>query len=49
MSVPKVLQRMQVVRVAWYILQHPEEIWLFNDQADPKSLYVYTDTDRGSG
>ena len=45
---PKVLQRMQVVRVAWYILQHPEEIWLFNDQADPKSLYVYTDTDRAA-
>ena len=48
MSVPKVLQRMQVVRVARYILQHPEEIWLFNDQADPKSRYVYTDMDRAA-
>ena len=36
------------LRVAWYILHHPEGIWLFNDQADPKSLYVYTDTDRAA-
>ena len=37
---------LQVVRVARYVLQHPGETWLFNYQADPKSLYVYTDTDR---
>ena len=27
------------------VLQHPGETWLFNYQADPKTLYVFTDTD----
>ena len=31
--------------MARYVLQHPGETWLFNYQADPKTLYVYTDTD----
>ena len=41
-SEPKVVHQLQVVRVAWYLLQHPGETWLFNYQADPNSLYVYT-------
>ena len=43
MSEPKMVH--QVVRVARYVLQHPGEAWLFGYQADPKTLYVYTDTD----
>ena len=31
--------------LARYVLQHPAETWLFNYQADPKTLFVYTDTD----
>ena len=31
--------------MARYILQHPGETLLFGYQADPKTLYVYTDTD----
>ena len=31
--------------MARYVLQHPGETWLFNYQADPKTLYVFTDTD----
>ena len=42
---PKVVHQSQVVRGARYILQHPGETWLFNYQEDPKTLYVYTDTD----
>ena len=45
MRKPKVVHHLQVVRVARYVLQHPGEIWLFGYQADPKTLYVYTDTD----
>ena len=45
MSEPKVVLQLQVVRVARYVLQHPGETWLFNYRADPKTLYVYTDTD----
>ena len=45
MSEPKVVHQLQVVRVARYVLQHPGETWLFGYQADPKTLYVYTDTD----
>ena len=45
MSEPKVVHQLQVVRVARYVLQHPGETWLFNCQADPKSLCVYTNTD----
>ena len=47
MSEPKVVHQnqLQVVRVAQCVLQHPGETWLFNHQADPKTLYVYTDTD----
>ena len=45
MSEPKVVHQLQVVRVAWYVLQHPGETWLFGYRADPKRLYVYTDTD----
>ena len=45
MSEPEVVHQLQVVRVARYVLQHPEETWLFNYQADPKALYVYTDTE----
>ena len=45
MSEPKVVHQMQVVRVARYVQQHQGETWLFNFQADPKSLCVYTDTD----
>ena len=45
MSEPKVVHQLQVVRVARYFLQHPGETCLFNYQADPKTLYVYTDTD----
>ena len=44
MSEPKVVRRF-VVRVARYVLQHPGETWLFGYQADPGTLYVYTDTD----
>ena len=33
------------MRAARYVLQHPGETWLFNYQADPKTLCVYTDTD----
>ena len=44
-SEPKVVHQLQVVRVARYVLQHPGETWLFGYQADPKTLYVYTDTD----
>ena len=39
------VHQLHVVRVARYVLQHPGEAWLFNFQADPKTLYVYTDTD----
>ena len=39
------VHQLQVVRVARYILQHPGETWLFNYQANPKTLYVYTDPD----
>ena len=45
MSEPKVVHQLQVVRVARYVLQHPGEAWLFGYQADPKTRYVYTDTD----
>ena len=45
MSEPKVVHQLQVVRVARYVLQHPGETWLFNYQADLKTLHVYTDTD----
>ena len=45
MSEPKVVHQLQMVRVARYVLQHPGETWLFGYQADPKTLYVYTDTD----
>ena len=48
MSEPTVVHQLQVVRVARYVLQHPEETWLFGYQADPTTLYVYTDTDRAS-
>ena len=44
-SEPNVVHQLQVVRVARYILQHPGETWLFGYQADPKILYVYTDTE----
>ena len=49
MSEPKVVHQLQEVRVARYVLQHPGEIWLFNCQADPKTLYVYTGHGLGSG
>ena len=39
-SEPKVVHQLQVVRVARYVLQHPGETWLFNDQADPKTLCI---------
>ena len=45
MSEAEVVCQSQLVRVARYVLQHPRETWLFSYQADPKSLYVYTDTD----
>ena len=45
MSEPKVVHQLQVVRVARYVLQHPGEACLFGYQADPKTLYVHTDTD----
>ena len=45
MSEPKVVLQLQVVRVARYVLQHSGETWLFNFQADPKALYLHTDTD----
>ena len=45
MSEPKVVHQLQVVRVARYVLQHPGETWLFNYQANRKTLYVYMDTD----
>ena len=45
MSEPKVVHQLQAVRVARYVLQRLRETWLFNYQADPNSLYVYTDTD----
>ena len=44
-SETKVVHQLQVVRVAPYVLQHPGKTWLFGCQADPKTLYVYTDTD----
>ena len=31
--------------MARYVLQHLGETWLFNCQANPKTLHVYTDTD----
>ena len=45
MSEPKVVHQLRVIRVARYVLQYPGETWLFNYQADPKTLCVYTDTD----
>ena len=45
MSEPKVVHPFHVVSVARYVLQHLGQTWLFNYQADPKTLYVYTDTD----
>ena len=45
MSEPKVAHQLQVVRVARYVLQHSGEAWLCGCQADPKTLYVYTDMD----
>ena len=45
MGEPKVVHQLQVVRVARYVLQHAGEAWLFGYQANPKTLYVYTDTD----
>ena len=45
MSQKWLVHQLQVVRVARYVLQHPGENWLFGYQADPKTLYVYTDTD----
>ena len=43
MSEPRVVHRLQAVRVARYVLQHPGETWLFNYHADPKTLYTDTD------
>ena len=45
MSEPKMVHQLQVVRVSRYVLQHLGETWLFNYQANPKTLYVYTATD----
>ena len=45
MSEPKKVHKLQVVRVARYVLQHLGETRLFGYQADPKTLYVYRDTD----
>ena len=45
MGEPKVVHPLQVVRVARYVLHHRGETWLFNYQANSKTLYVYTDTD----
>ena len=42
---PQVVHQLNVVRPARYVLQHLGEAWLFGYQADPKTLYVYTDTD----
>ena len=39
---PKVVHQLQVVRVARYVLQHPGETWLFNYQANPKTLCTRT-------
>ena len=44
-SEPKVVHQLQAVRVARYVMQHPGESWLINEQADPKTVYVYPDTD----
>ena len=41
MSEPKVIHQLP----ARYVLQHPGETWLFRYQADPKILYVFSDTD----
>ena len=41
MSEPKVIHQLP----ARYVLQHPGETWLFRYQADPKILYVCSDTD----
>ena len=49
MCEPKVVHQLQVVRVARCVLQHSGEAWLFGYQADPKTLYVYTDTDWAAG
>ena len=40
MSEPKVVHQLQAVRVARYVMQHPGESWLINEQADPKTVYV---------
>ena len=45
MSEPKVIHQLQAVRVARYVVQHPGETWLFNYQAETKTLYVFSDTD----
>ena len=45
MSELKEVHQLLVVRVSRYVLQHPGETWLFNYQADPKTLYVSTDTE----
>ena len=45
MSVPKVVHQLQVVRLVPYVLQHPEETWLFNYQANPGMIHGHTDTD----
>ena len=42
------VHQLQVVRVARYVLQHPGETWLFGYHTDPKTLHVYTDTDRAA-
>ena len=41
MSEPKVIHQLPVR----YVLQYPGETWLFKYQADPKILYVFSDTD----
>ena len=44
MSEPKVVHKLQVVRVARYVLQHPGETWLFNYQANQRTQQEKTRT-----
>ena len=45
MANPQRIHQLQMQRVARYVLEFPEEVWLYNYQSMPKELYVYTDSD----
>ena len=45
MSKPKVVNQLQLHRLARYVKQYPREVRLFAYHSAPCGLYVYADTD----